>query len=454
MSKSYNPADYEDQIYRQWERSGYFNPDQCLKDRITKKQAAAYSIVMPPPNVTGTLHMGSAMMLAVEDLMVRYQRMQGKKTLWLPGTDHAAIATQTRVEKNLKKQGLNRHSLGREEFLNRVEDFAENSKNIIRKQMRKMGSSCDWSREAYTLDETRTKAVDTVFKLMYDDGLIYRGERVINWCPRCQSTLADDEVEYKLQKTKLYTFRYGPDFPLAIATTRPETKLGDTAVAINPADQRYKKYLGKTFEVNFCGVKLNLKIIADRTIEMNFGTGALGVTPAHSLADWQLAQAHRLPIVKVINEEGKIREGFGEYSGLPAILARELIVNKLKEQGLLEKEEEMENNLSVCYRCGTPIEPLPSRQWFIDVNKKIKKCNKSIKELAIGAVRKGAFGRKKIRIIPERFEKNYFHWLNNLRDWCISRQIWFGHRIPVWYKKQENKKTRKQYFNYLFCPWY
>lgn len=429
LEKAYNPKAVEDGIYEKWEKSGYFNPDKLLR------QGKPFSIVMPPPNVTGTLHLGHAVMLAIEDILIRYHRMRGERTLWLPGTDHAAIATQTKVEKLLKeREGKTRHDLGREKFLVEVDKFISETKGVIKNQIRKMGSSCDWSREAYTLDEPRSRAVRTVFKMMHDDGLIYRGERIVNWCPGCGSTLADDEVEYKTQKAKFYTFKYSQDFPFAISTTRPETKLGDTAVAVNPEDGRYKKYIGKTYGVNFVGVPLKLKIIADRSIDINFGTGALGVTPAHSMADWQMAEKNNLPIIKVIDEQGKIRNGFAEYSGKTTIEARELVVQKLKEQGLIEKEEEIENNLSICYRCGTPVEPLPSLQWFIDVNKKIKKYKKSLKELSIEAVRKGVFGQKKIKIIPEKFEKVYFHWMENLRDWCVSRQIWFGHRVPVWYR--------------------
>jgi valyl-tRNA synthetase len=432
LEKAYNPGAVEEEIYAKWEKSGYFNPDNLLR------QGKPFSIVMPPPNVTGTLHLGHAVMLAIEDILIRYHRMRGERTLWLPGTDHAAIATQTKVEKLLKeREGKTRHDLGREKFLAEVDKFISSTKVTIKNQIRKMGSSCDWSREAYTLDEPRSRAVRTVFKMMYDDGLIYRGERIVNWCPRCGSTLADDEVEYKTQKAKFYTFKYSKDFPFAIATTRPETKLGDTAVAVNPEDARYKKYVGKTFEVNFVGVPLKLKIIADRSIDMNFGTGALGVTPAHSMADWQMAERNNLTIIKVIDEQGKIRDGFAEYSGKTTDAARELVVEKLKTAGLIEKEEEIENNLSICYRCGTPVEPLPSLQWFIDVNKKIPKYKKSLKELSLEAVKKGVFGREKIEIIPEQFEKVYFHWMENLRDWCISRQIWFGHRVPVWYKDKE-----------------
>lgn len=434
LEKAYNPKDVEDEIYVKWEKSGYFNPDNL------PRQGRPYSIVMPPPNVTGTLHLGHAVMLAIEDILVRYHRMRGDRTLWLPGTDHAAIATQTKVEKILKEgEGKTRHDLGRENFLAEVDKFVTSTKSTIKNQIRKMGSSCDWSRESYTLDEPRSRAVRTVFKMMYDDGLIYRGERIVNWCPGCGSTLADDEVEYKTQKAKFYTFKYSKDFPFAIATTRPETKLGDTAVAVNPEDSRYKKYVGKTYEVNFVGVPLKIKIIAYRSIDMAFGTGALGVTPAHSMADWQMAEKNDLPIIKVIDEQGKIRSGFADYSGKSTTAAREMIVEKLKTARLLEKEEEIENNLSICYRCGTPVEPLPSLQWFIDVNKKIKKYKKSLKELSLEAVKKGVFSQKKIEIIPEQFEKVYYHWMENLRDWCISRQIWFGHRVPVWYCENCNE---------------
>lgn len=441
MEKVYEPSKYEDEIYKKWSDekngpSGFFNPDNLG----LPKDAKSYSIVMPPPNVTGTLHMGHAAMLALEDILIRYHRMKGERALWIPGTDHAAIATQTKVEKIIKEEGTDRHKLGREKFLERVRKFAQESHDTINNQCKKMGSSCDWSREAYTLDEVRTKAVRSVFKMMYDDGLIYRGDRIVNWCPRCHSTLADDEVGYKEQKAKFYTFKYAKDFPIEISTTRPETKLGDTAVAVNPKDERYKKYIGQTFEINFVGVPLHIKVIASHEVDMSFGTGALGVTPAHSMVDWQMAQENDLRIIKVIDEKGSIHHGFGEYSGKSVKEARRLVVENLKKEGLIEKEEEIDNNLSLCYRCDTPIEPLPSLQWFINVNTKIKKYGKSLKELATEAVKKGVFGKEKINIVPDRFEKNYFHFIDNLRDWCISRQIWFGHQVPVWYRKTVNNK--------------
>ncbi len=434
IEKTYEPQKYESDIYNKWEKSGFFNPDNLN----LPQDAPAYSIIMPPPNVTGFLHMGHAAMLAFEDILIRYYRMKGYRALWVPGTDHAAIATQAKVENLLlKEEGKTKYDLGREDFLARVREYAQNCHDRIENQIKKMGSSCDWSREAYTLDETRTRAVRSVFKMMHEDGLIYQGERIVNWCPRCYSTLSDDEVEYKTQTAKFYTFKYSSDFPLAISTTRPETKLADTAVAVNPKDKRYKDYIGKTYEIDFVGVPLKIKIVADRSVDPELGTGALGVTPAHSATDWELAREHDLEVLKAIDEEGKIKKGYGEFSGKKVEEARELIVEKLKEKGLLEKEEGIENNISVCYRCDTPIEPLPSLQWFIDVNKKVPKLGKTLKEVCKEAVEKGFGEKEKINIFPPRFEKNYYHWIDNLRDWCISRQIWFGHRIPVWYKGKE-----------------
>ncbi len=434
VEKAFDFKKEEDKIYKQWQDSGFFNPDN-LK---IPDDAESYTIVLPPPNVTGTLHAGHAKVLTIEDILIRYHRMKGKRALWIPGTDHAAIATQTKVEKIIKQEGQTRHSLGREKFLGRVEEFARSSRDTIVKQCKKMGASLDWSREAYTLDKTRNKMVNSVFKLMYDDGLIYRGERVVNWCPRCHSPLADDEVEYKENRSKLYYFKYSKDVPITIATTRPETKLGDVAIAVNPKDERYKALIGKEFDTEFVGVKLKLKIIADRGVDMDFGTGALGLTPAHSVIDWQIAEENDLKVIKVINEDGKIIEGLGEFSGKTASEAGEMVVEKLRKAGLLEKEEEVDNNISLCYRCDTAIEPLPSLQWFVDVNKKVQRFEgKSLKEISLEAVKSGVFGRDKIRIIPNSFEKKYFYWMDNLRDWCISRQIWFGHRIPVWYRDSQ-----------------
>lgn len=432
LSKQYNPQEFEDKIYRQWEESGYFNPDNLS----LPEDALPYTIILPPPNITDKLHLGHSSMLAIEDLLIRFHRMKGYRTLWLPGTDHAAIATQNVVERKLfKETGKNRHDLGREKFLEKVWEFLKETQSTILKQTRKMGASLDWSREAFTLDEQRQKAVAQMFVDMYKAGAIYRGERIVNWCPRCHSTLADDEVEHREQKAKLYTFKYWADFPISISTTRPETKPGDTAVAVNPKDKRYQKFIGKEFSGKFCGLPLKVKVIADREVDMNFGTGALGVTPAHSMVDWKMAENNNLEIKKVIDENGKIYSGYGKFSGLSAGEAGKLIIEELRQQDLIEKEEEIDNALSVCYRCDTAIEPLPSKQWFVAVDKKLERLGgKSLKEKAIEVAR-----RKQISFIPHRFEKRYIDWMENLHDWCISRQIWFGHRIPVWYKKNDNE---------------
>lgn len=430
LDKIYNSGENEDKIYKKWDESGFFNPDNL----ILSKDAKSYTIILPPPNITSKLHIGHSAMLAIEDLLVRYHRLIGDRTLWLPGTDHAAIATQSVVEKKiLAESGKTRHDLGREKFLQEVWKFVEETQATILHQTKKMGSSMDWSRLTFTLDEKRKKAVKQMFLDMYREGVIYRGERIVNWCPRCHSTLADDEVEYKEQAAKLYTFRYDKDFPISISTTRPETKLGDVAVAVNPKDERYKEYIGREFKVNFCGQDLNIKIISDYSVESEFGTGALGVTPAHSMIDWQMAQANKLTVIKVIDEDGLILDSFGKFSGLKVEKAREMIIDSLKEAGLLEKEEDIVNNLSTCYRCSSAIEPLLSKQWFINVDKKLERLDgKSLKEKAVEAAEK-----KEIEFIPERFNKSFQDWMMNLHDWCISRQIWFGHELPVWYKGGE-----------------
>lgn len=432
IPKNYDASKVEDDIYKEWEESGYFNPDKLAGDRKTK-----FVISLPPPNATGTLHLGHASMLAFEDIMIRYHRLKGDLTLWLPGTDHAAIATQTKVEKLLAEEGKTRHSLGREKFLKRVEQFVAQSQNTIRMQIRKVGASCDWSRERYTMDKGLTRAVQEVFVRMFNDGLIYRGNRIVNWCPRCSSTLADDEIEYKPVKGKLYYIKYPiikekekeKQEYITVATVRPETMLGDTAVAVNPSDKRYKKLVGR--KVNLPLMNRIIPIVADKEIDPEFGTGALKVTPAHSMADYQIALRNKLEMIEVINEEGKMTNEAGVYAGLTVDEASKRVVEDLKKKRLIEKVEDYEHNISVCYRCETPIEPLISLQWFVDVNKPIIKKGKkllSLKKKAIEVVEDG-----RIKIIPNRFEKVYYHWLENLHDWCISRQIWFGHRIPVWY---------------------
>jgi len=430
LPKAYNPTEVEDKIYKLWEESGYFNPDN-----LPERHQEPFSIVLPPPNVTGTLHLGSALMLAIEDIMVRFQRMRGKKTLWIPGTDHAAIATETKVDKLIQKEeGKSRRDLGREEFIKRVKKFAQDHHDTIVSQTKMMGSSLDWSREAYTLDEKRSLAVRTAFKNMYDAGIIYRGHRVINWDPKGQTAVSDDEIEYQTRQAPLYTFRYSKDFPIPIATTRPETKVGDTAVAVHPEDKRYKQYIGQTFEVTFLDVALQIKIIGDGSVDPTFGTGALGVTPAHSITDAEIAERHNLKTIPVINEYARMTEAAGpNLADKKTTEAREIIVAWLKELGLLEKEEMTEQNVATAQRSGGIIEPLPKVQWFVNVNKRIaERNNKTLKELMREPVEQGL-----IKILPDRFEKTYFHWIDNLHDWNISRQIWFGHRIPVWYRGDE-----------------
>ena len=425
----YNPKETEGRIYKLWEGSGFFNPDN-----LPPRHEVPFTIVLPPPNATGTLHVGGALMTVIEDIMVRYKRMRGYKTLWLPGTDHAAIATNSKVEKILsKEEGKNRHDIGREAFVAKVEKFVKENRGALKHQISKMGTSLDWSREAFTFDEKRNLAVRTAFKKMYDAGLIYRGTRIINWDPKGQTTISDDEIVYEERKAKLYTFKYSDDFPIAISTTRPETKLGDTAVAVNPNDVRYQKYIGQTFKLNFAGADLELKIVSDEVVDMDFGTGALGVTPAHSQTDADIAKRHSLPSIQVINEYAKIKLEIPGLEGEKTLPAREKIVAWLKEKNLLIKEEEITQNISTAERTGGIIEPLPKLQWFVNVNLPIEsRGNKSLKELMYEAVSSG-----KIKILPEHFEKTYFHWINNLHDWNISRQIWYGHRIPAWYKNEE-----------------
>lgn len=427
--KPYQPQDTEARIYKEWLDSGYFNPD-----KLPARHKEVFSIVLPPPNVTGTLHMGHALMLTIEDVMVRYARMQGKKTLWLPGTDHAAIATQSKVEGIIyKEEGKKRHDLGRDAFLARVNKFAQESHDTIVTQTKRMGASLDWSREAYTLDEKRNLAVRTAFKRMYDDGIIYRGYRVVNWDPKGQTTISDDEIVYTPGKAKFYTFKYSKDFPISIATTRPETKVGDVAVAVHPSDERYKQYIGKEYDIEFAGEKIHIKIVGDESVDPAFGTGALGVTPAHSQIDYDIAQRHSLPIVPVINEYAKMSVKGALLAGKKTTEARELVATWLREQGLMEKEEDIDQNLSTAERTGGIVEPLPKLQWFIDVNKKIaSRGDKSLKELMLAVV-----SDKTIAFVPDRFERVYTNWIENLRDWCISRQIWFGHRVPVWYRESK-----------------
>lgn len=441
--KPYDPHTHEQQTYAMWEGSGFFNPDVCIENGIATPDAEHFSIVLPPPNVTGTLHMGHAAMLAIEDILVRYHRMCGKRTLWVPGTDSAAIATQSRVEKNIyKEEGKSRYDLGRDELLRRVHVFAEQSKNTIINQTKRMGSSLDWSRYAFTLDDARYGAVMEAFVRMYNAGLIYRGARIVNWDPKGQTTISDDEIIYEERNAQLYTFKYAPDFPIAISTTRPETKVGDTAVAVHPDDERYKAYIGKEYDVVFCDVPLHITVVADEGVEKEFGTGALGVTPAHSQVDWEIADRHNLARPQVINEYAKMMVN-GRLSGMKVGEARETIVAWLKEQNLLVTEETVKQNVSTAERTGAVIEPLPKLQWWIDVTKEFIMGHSEIPgvnendTVTLKILMKKAVENGGVAIFPDRFEKVYYNWIDNLRPWCISRQIWYGHRIPVWYKGDE-----------------
>ncbi len=447
LPKAYEPKEYEDNISASWETSGYYNPDQCIQAGITSNQAPAFSIVLPPPNVTGTLHMGHAAMLAIQDVLIRYHRMKGDKTLWLPGTDHAAVATESKVEKMLIDSGIShpKQTLGKDEFMKQVEKFAQESHDTIVNQCKKMGASLDWTREAYTKDDTRNKAVNMVFKQMYDDGLIYRGHRVVNWSVVGQSTCSDDELVHVERQATLYYFTYSHEFPIPIATTRPETKLGDTAVAVHP-EGRWKDYIGKTYTItNFAdsGNDLHITVIADEGIDDTFGTGALGVTPAHSHIDFdmylkQKAAGTDIGLIQVIGEDGNMTTNAGTYAGQSTRDAKKNIVAWLDAQGLLQKTEDIMQNAGTSDRFKDVVEPLPKTQWFIDVNKKI--TGKGIfagQELSLKEMMQSVIRDKHTTIIPDRFEKTYFHWIDNLRDWCISRQIWFGHQIPVWYKESQ-----------------
>lgn len=444
LLKPYNPKETEGRVYEKWEKSGFFNPDICVKNGVTSPDAEVFGMVLPPPNVTGTLHMGHAAMLAIEDTLARFHRMKGERTLWLPGTDHAAIATQSKVESIIyKAEDKTRHDFSREEFLKRVEQFASESHDTIVGQIKRMGASVDWSREAYTLDEKRNVAVKTAFKRMYDAGLIYRGYRVVNWDPKGQTTVSDEEVVYREEKGSLYTFKYSPDFPIAIATTRPETKLGDTAVAVHPDDARYKDFVGKTFNIDFVGTPLSIKVVADNAIDQSFGTGAVGITPAHSMTDFEIAGRHSLPLVSVINEYGKMNIADPELNGKKTKEARAIIIERLRAAGLLEKEESIAQNIPRAERTNGVIEQLPKLQWFVAVNKPFKMGLSKIPGIKEGEkttlkeILQAAVGGGAIKIFPDRFEKVYSHWILNLRDWCISRQILFGHRVPVWYKDKE-----------------
>ena len=430
LPKTYDPKAVEDAIYKRWEESGAFRPESC------DPKGEPFTISMPPPNATGQLHLGLAVMLALEDIFIRFERMRGKKTLWIPGTDHAAIATENVVIKQLKDKGMKdpRKELGREKLIAAIAEFVEKSKATIRSQVRKMGSSCDWFRERYTFEPALNRCVNEVFCRMYKDGLIYRGHRIVNWDPKLQTTVSDDEVEYKEEKSAFYTFQYGP---FQIATARPETKFGDKYVVMHPEDKRYAKYKhGETFDAEWINGPVRATVIKDASIDPEFGTGVMTITPWHDHTDFAIAEKHGLEKEQIIGFDGKLLPVAGEFYGMKIDDARPLIVEKLKSKGLLTKvDENYVHNKAVSQRGGGAIEPQIKLQWFIDVNKEVvpwKGETMSLKQIMHSVVHHGD-----IAIIPDRFEKTYFHWIDNLRDWCISRQIWWGHRVPVWYKDDE-----------------
>lgn len=414
LSKSYEPSQVEDRIYKFWQDGGYF------KAKIEKNKKP-YTIVMPPPNITGHLHMGHALDETLQDILIRFKRMQGYSALWVPGTDHASIATEAKIVESMKKEGLKKEDVGREEFLKRAYEWKRIYGRKIIEQIKKLGASCDWDKERFTMDEANKEAVNEVFESLYKKGLIYRGERIINWCPKCKTSISDAEVDFNEHDGKFYYLRYnlfGENDFLKIATTRPETLLGDTAIAVNPADERYKSFIGKFAIVPIVGRKI--PIIADSYVEMDFGTGAVKITPAHDANDFEVGLRHNLPIINVIDENAVINVNGGKYYGLDRFVARKKIVEDLKLENALLKVESIKHNVGACYRCNEIIEPIISKQWFVKMEPLAKPAIKCVKN-------------KEINFIPSRFEKIYFNWLNNIKDWCISRQLWWGHRIPAYY---------------------
>lgn len=414
LAKQYDPKEVEDRIYKQWLDGKYFHA-KCEKDKPT------YTIVIPPPNITGQLHMGHALDNTLQDILIRFKRMQGYDTLWVPGTDHASIATEAKIVEKMRQEGLTKEDVGRDGFLERAWDWKKQYGGRIIEQLKKMGSSCDWDRERFTLDEGCSKAVKEVFVRLYEKGLIYRGERIINWCPHCKTSISDAEVEYEEQSGHFWHLRYpfsdGSGY-LELATTRPETLLGDTAVAVNPNDERYKHLVGKTLILPI--VHREIPVVADEYVETDFGTGVVKITPAHDPNDFEVGLRHNLPVINVLTDDAKITADYPKYAGMDRYEARKAIVEDLEKEGALVKIEEHVHNVGTCYRCGTTVEPRVSKQWFVKM--------KPLAEPAIAAVKNG-----ETKFVPSRFEKIYFHWLENIRDWCISRQLWWGHRIPAWY---------------------
>jgi valyl-tRNA synthetase len=439
----YSPTDTEDRIYKLWEESGLFNPDVCVNKGIIHSEAEPFSVVLPPPNVTGVLHVGHAYEDALQDAIVRFQRMRGRKTLWIPGTDSAAIATQARVEKEIQKaEGKSRHDLGREEFVKRVKEYARGSENTILSQVRKMGASLDWSRYAYTMDEKRDVAVYTAFKRMFDAGLIYRGSRIINWDPKGQTTISDDEVIYQEEKGKFYYFQYGP---FVIGTSRPETKFGDKYVVVHPDDARYKDYEhGQKINLEWINGPIIATVIKDTASNPEIGSGAMTITPWHSMVDFEIAERHNLEKQQIIDRYGKLLPIAGEFAGQKISEAREKIVEKLQSKGLVVKiDDKYLHNVATSERTNAIVEPQIMEQWFIAVDKPFNIPHSEIPSIESGSettlkrLMRASVEGGAVDMPQEGFKSTYFHWIDNLHDWCISRQLWFGHRIPVWYRSTD-----------------
>ncbi len=414
LAKAYEPKEVEDRIYDFWMKGKYFHAEVDPKKK-------PYTIVIPPPNITGQLHLGHAMDETLQDTLIRWRRMQGYSALWLPGTDHASIATEAKIVEAMRKEGVTKEEIGREKFLERAWAWKDQYGGRIVEQLKKLGSSCDWDRLRFTMDEGCNKAVNHVFKKLYDKGLIYRGERIINWCPHCKTSISDAEVEFEEKEGSFWHLRYplsdGTGY-IELATTRPETMLGDTAVAVHPDDERYKALVGKTVILPL--VNKEIPIIADTYVEQDFGTGVVKITPAHDPNDFEVGLRHKLPVINIMDDGGVINENGGKYAGMPALEARKQIVKDLDEGGYLIKIEPIKHNVGTCYRCGTVVEPRVSTQWFVRMEPLAKP--------AVDVVKNG-----EIRFIPDRMDKIYYNWMENIKDWCISRQLWWGHQIPAWY---------------------